>query len=45
MQQASLNNIPVTSTDMVVTVHLKALYLRDAKVGRECGGGMLRIQY
>lgn len=30
---------------MVVTAHLKALYLRDVKVGRECGGNMLRILY
>ena len=45
MQQAESNNIPVTFTDMVVTVHLKALYLRDVKVGRECGGSMLRIPY
>ena len=45
MQQAESNNIPVTFTDMVVTVHLKALYLREVKVGRECGGSMLRIPY
>jgi hypothetical protein len=45
MQQAESNNIPVTFTDMVVTVHLKDLYLRGVKVGRECGGSMLRIPY